>query len=127
MDVKVIIATHKKYDMPKDEMYVPLHVGREGKDDLGYVGDNTGDNISIKNPKFCELTGLYWAWKNLDAEYLGLAHYRRHFTLKKKSQRKKLIATFHNFPILRSLRALSKVAGNETQNSILTAPATKST
>lgn len=90
MDVKVIIATHKKYDMPKDEMYVPLHVGREGKDDLGYVGDNTGDNISIKNPKFCELTGLYWAWKNLDAEYLGLAHYRRHFTLKKKSQRKKL-------------------------------------
>ena len=35
MDVKVIIATHKKYDMPKDEMYVPLHVGREGKDDLG--------------------------------------------------------------------------------------------
>lgn len=90
MDVKVIIATHKKYDMPKDEMYVPLHVGREGKDDLGYVGDNTGDNISIKNPKFCELTGLYWAWKNLDAEYLGLVHYRRHFTLKGKSQRKKL-------------------------------------
>ena len=79
-DIKVIIATHKKYAMPKDDMYLPLHVGAEGKDDLGYTKDNTGDNISLKNPYFCELTGLYWAYKNLDNEYLGLAHYRRHFT-----------------------------------------------
>lgn len=84
MKTKIIIATHKKYDMPKDEMYLPLHVGREGKEDLGYVGDNTGKNISDKNASFCELTGLYWAWKNLDCEYLGLAHYRRHFTRKNK-------------------------------------------
>ena len=39
-------------------------------------------NISLKNPNFCELTGLYWAWKNLDANYIGLAHYRRHFCKK---------------------------------------------
>ncbi len=80
MKIRIIIATHKKYWMPKDEMYIPLHVGREGKPDLGYVGDNTGDNISSKNANYCELTGLYWAWKNLDADYIGLAHYRRHFT-----------------------------------------------
>ena len=79
-NIKVIIATHKKYEMPKDSMYLPLHVGAEGKDDLGYTKDNTGDNISLKNPYFCELTGLYWAWKNLDADYVGLAHYRRHST-----------------------------------------------
>lgn len=76
--------------MPKDEIYLPLHVGREGKDDLGYTGDNTGDNISQKNPSYCELTGLYWAWKNLEADYVGLAHYRRHFTVKSRSQQKKL-------------------------------------
>ena len=76
--------------MPKDEIYLPLHVGREGKDDLGYTGDNTGDNISLKNPSYCELTGLYWAWKNLEADYVGLAHYRRHFTVKSRSQQKKL-------------------------------------
>ena len=71
---KIVIATHKKYQMPDDELYLPLHVGAEGKSDLGYVKDNTGDNISLKNPYFCELTGLYWAWKNLDNEYIGLAH-----------------------------------------------------
>ena len=69
--------------MPNDDMYLPLHVGAEGKDDLGYIKDNTGENISIKNPYFCELTGLYWAWKNLDAEYIGLSHYRRHFSSKR--------------------------------------------
>ena len=81
MDIKIIIAAHKAYRMPEDEMYLPLHVGKKGKDDIGFIGDDTGDNISEKNPRFCELTGLYWAWKNLDAEYIGLAHYRRHFSM----------------------------------------------
>ena len=87
-NIKIIVATHKKYNMPKDEMYIPLNVGAEGKEDLGYAKDNTGDNISKKNPYFCELTGVYWAWKNLRADYIGLAHYRRHFSLKKKSKNK---------------------------------------
>ncbi len=83
-NTKVIIATHKKYKMPNDEMYVPVQVGREGKEDLGYQPDNEGENISSKNPYFCELTGLYWAWKNLNADYIGLTHYRRHFSISKK-------------------------------------------
>ncbi|MCD8371500.1 MAG: DUF4422 domain-containing protein [Clostridiales bacterium] len=88
--VKIIVATHKKYRMPDDPMYIPLHVGAEGKKDaegkeldLGFVKDNTGDNISFLNASFCELTGLYWAWKNLDADYIGLVHYRRHFGFSK--------------------------------------------
>lgn len=87
-NIKTIIATHKKYEMPKNDMYLPLHVGAAGKEDFGYTKDDTGKNISKKNPCFCELTGLYWAWKNLDAEYIGLAHYRRHFSLKRKSKDK---------------------------------------
>lgn len=79
MDIKILVATHKAYWMPEDDVYLPLHVGREGKQDLGFVGDNTGDNISVKNPNFCELTGLYWAWKNLHCDYIGLCHYRRYF------------------------------------------------
>ena len=81
----LFIACHKKCDLPNDELYLPLHVGAEGKESFGITTDNTGDNISIKNPLFCELTGLYWCYKNLDYDYLGLVHYRRFFTLKSKS------------------------------------------
>lgn len=80
--VKIFIATHKKYKMPEQKVYVPIHVGRANKNDIGYIGDNIGCNISNKNSSFCELTGLYWAWKNGDYDYLGLAHYRRHFSNK---------------------------------------------
>lgn len=80
MDIKIIVATHKKYWMPKDDIYIPLHVGHAGKEDLGYAGDDTGENISKKNSTFCELTGMYWAWKNLRADYKGIVHYRRYFT-----------------------------------------------
>lgn len=48
MNIKILVATHKKYWMPEDSVYMPIHVGREGKEDLGYIGDNTGDNISLK-------------------------------------------------------------------------------
>ncbi len=84
MNIQVIIATHKPYAMPEDPMYLPVHVGAAGKESIGFQPDNTGDNISEKNATFCELTGLYWAWKNLDADYIGLAHYRRHFSGKRK-------------------------------------------
>ncbi len=85
-NIKIIVATHKQYEMPSDAVYLPLHVGAEGKSDengnpldFGYAKDNIGDNISAKNASFCELTGLYWLWKNVEADYYGLVHYRRHF------------------------------------------------
>ncbi len=97
MNIKIIVATHKKYWMPDDSIYLPVHVGAEGKFDadgnpldLGYTKDNTGDNISSKNANYCELTALYWAWKNLDADYIGLTHYRRHFCYKKSSGDKQI-------------------------------------
>lgn len=79
MKTKILIAAHKKYDVPSSDLYLPLHVGCEGKETFGFEGDNSGDNISTKNPLFCELTGIYWAWKNLDCDYIGLVHYRRYF------------------------------------------------
>jgi len=83
MKTTILVAAHKPYRMPRASIYLPLHVGREGKNDFGYTGDNTGDHISGKNANYCELTGLYWAWKNLECDVLGLAHYRRHFAGKR--------------------------------------------
>ena len=80
MDIKIIVAAHKPYWTPSDPVYLPVQVGAAGRDPIGFQPDNTGINISEKNPHYCELTGLYWAWKNLDAEYMGLVHYRRHFS-----------------------------------------------
>lgn len=83
MNIKILVATHKDYFMPDDEIYYPVHVGKAlAKHDFGFTGDDTGDNISSKNPHFCELTALYWGWKNVDADYIGLAHYRRHFSFR---------------------------------------------
>lgn len=84
-DIKIIIATHKEYRIPNNKIYFPLYVGADlNKNNTNFTKDNTGDNISKKNPYFCELTGMYWAWKNLKADYIGLVHYRRYFTLYKK-------------------------------------------
>lgn len=79
MSVKVFTMTHKKFDEPSDSMYVPLHVGRALSADLGYIGDDTGENISALNCYYSELTGIYWIWKNYRAsEHVGVCHYRRY-------------------------------------------------
>lgn len=80
--IEIMIATHKKANMPNYNIYLPIHVGKENKKELGYIGDNTGKNISLKNPNYCELTALYWYLKNRinkNIEYIGLNHYRRYF------------------------------------------------
>lgn len=81
MNIQILVATHKEYRMPSDPLYLPLHVGAALHAPLPYSGDNIGENISVKNTGFCELTGLYWGWKNLPAsvDAVGLCHYRRYF------------------------------------------------
>jgi hypothetical protein len=74
--------------MPDDPMYLPVFCGatlrKPEEIPKGYQRDDEGDNISAKNPNYCELTSLYWAWKNLppEVEAIGLCHYRRHFSAK---------------------------------------------
>lgn len=94
-NIKIFLSYHKPSTLLKSEIFAPIHVGRElaKKDSVNYqwmldnmIGDNTGDNISEKNPNYCELTAQYWAWKNVDCDYIGFMHYRRHlnFNLEKK-------------------------------------------
>ena len=86
-DVKLIIAVHKECALPEDGLYMPLHVGAACSDQvLPFSRDDSGENISLLNPLFSELTGLYWAWKNLDFDWLGLVHYRRFFASRRRGR-----------------------------------------
>lgn len=73
--------------MVENTFYQPIHVGKEkSSQTIGIPGDNSGDHISGKNENYCELTGMYWAWKNLkNIDYIGLSHYRRYFDFNKNS------------------------------------------
>ncbi|EOH9119425.1 DUF4422 domain-containing protein, partial [Campylobacter jejuni] len=97
--VKILVGYHKPAVLLKDDILTPIHLGRAlatqaskdgemSKEDFEWmcenmIGDDTGDNISHLNRYFCELTGIYWAWKNYDKlgnpDYIGFMHYRRHF------------------------------------------------
>lgn len=82
--MSIFVAAHKQFSTKLGKGYVPIHVGKDiSNKELGFLGDNTGDNISSKNKNFCELTGLYWAWKNTTDDIVGLVHYRRYFFDKK--------------------------------------------
>ena len=83
MNNKIIIAVHKEYAFPKNDLYMPLQVGSLiSSKKLDILGDDNGENISHKNRSFSELTALYWAWKNEyfnESDFCGLVHYRRYF------------------------------------------------
>lgn len=76
--IEVYTCYHKPFFTPQSDILVPIQVGKSRSNvDLNITSDNTGDNISEKNPHFCELTATYWIWKNSKADVVGLFHYRR--------------------------------------------------
>ena len=77
----IYIITHKQTQLPSIQNYIPLLVGAVNHPELAkyYSLDSTGNSISEKNDSYCELTGLYWMWKNTSHKYYGLVHYRRFF------------------------------------------------
>lgn len=79
MKTEIYVCTHKKFKYKLSKIYRKLQVGAKNKEKLGYLDDSIGENISEKNANYCELTGLYWMWKNSDADIIGLVHYRRYF------------------------------------------------
>ncbi len=77
---RVLVAAHKPYWMPTDRLYLPVCAGGDRNGPIeGYASDAEGDSICQKNPRYSELTVLWWGWRNLDCSALGLVHYRRHF------------------------------------------------
>lgn len=102
-DIKILVCCHKPSPLPQSEYLLPIQVGAAcAQSDLGYQRDDRVlgkpcDNISQKNGNFCELTAIYWAWKNIktvfpDLKYIGLNHYRRYFSFYDSDWRKNYIA-----------------------------------
>ncbi|MBR3200196.1 MAG: DUF4422 domain-containing protein [Mogibacterium sp.] len=82
MSTQILAAAHNEKRVPDGTYCQPVMAGAAlmcGDIPPGYLRDDTGDNISDRNPNFCELTAMYWAWKNLDTDIIGLCHYRRYF------------------------------------------------
>lgn len=79
--IHIAIAAHKPYWTPSDSTYIPIQVGaiRSNKTINGFQRDDEGDSVSDLNPRYCELTALYWLWRNDSSDYKGLVHYRRYF------------------------------------------------
>ena len=102
--IKILIATHKPFKIPKGSCFLPIHAGRAialdkskdgiiSKSDFKWlkkhtIGDDSGNSISDKNRLYCEVSAIYWAWKNYEQlgnpEYIGLMHYRRFFVFNDK-------------------------------------------
>ena len=85
-NIKIFVCAHKEAPLPQHPYFLPLQAGAALHDHInGFQPDDEGDNISIKNPHFCELTCHYWAWKNLkNVDIVGLNHYRRYFDFTRK-------------------------------------------
>lgn len=100
-DIKILIACHKPAELPNNDLFLPIQVGaKNAKKRMRMQQDDEGENISDKNPTYCELTAQYWAWKNLKADYCGLCHYRRFLCFKpttaKRNNRNQIEASVMN-------------------------------
>lgn len=91
----LMVVTHKECDIIKESPYRPVIVGKGEFEMENAWRDNTGDNIAEKNPYYCELTALYWVWKNQSKNFdnIGLCHYRRLLTKKAASNTKETLLT----------------------------------
>ena len=83
-DIKIFVSSRIDLDAQTidNPLYIPVRCGAvyDNRENVKMIGDDTGDNISEKRMTFCELTVQYWAWKNVEADYYGLCHYRRYIS-----------------------------------------------
>ena len=88
--IKIGIAYHKQCTFYESDMFIPIQVGAaRSNSDFGIQKDSDGDNISFANAYCSEMSASYWLWKNCDADYKGLFHYRRFLSFRKQCPMKR--------------------------------------
>lgn len=93
--ITLYVVTHKNMESYLLER-TQIGVGDNKEISNVKIYDDTGDNISNKNLYYCELTALYWIWKNDFSDIVGLEHYRRQFVRGNELLNKKTVATLMN-------------------------------
>ena len=84
--------------------YIPVGLGGANFSS-GWLRDNTGDNISNKNPYYGEYSFHYWFWKNelnkiTDGNWVGFCAYRRFWLNDKLEINQDLKSNLRMFRIL---------------------------
>ena len=103
--IKIYVCCHRPFPVPETPLLFPIQVGAALAESRfeGYLHDDTGDNISALNRQYCELTALYWAWKNDDADWYGLFHYRRYLLPARNRRRPYIMAGMPTDRLIRRL------------------------
>ena len=87
-DIKIFVSNRidLNSELISNPLFIPVRCGAvfDSRPETTILGDNSGENISERRKTFNELTVQYWAWKNVDADYYGLCHYRRYMIFSKK-------------------------------------------
>lgn len=113
-EIKIFTICHKNSFIPSHPLLQPLQVGAiRGAHLDGMFHDDEGENISEKNPMYCELTGHYWVWKHIEAEYYGFYHYRRFLSFAEEELSHN---DFQDVVLNRADAATMKLLGYENEN-----------
>lgn len=79
-DLRLYIVTKNAIHFPKGAHFQPIQGGAAMASSLipGTIGDHTGDNVSLLNEYYAEISSMYWVWKNAKpSRHVGFFHYRR--------------------------------------------------
>ncbi|MBE7082228.1 MAG: DUF4422 domain-containing protein [Clostridiales bacterium] len=89
--INILISCHKDFNTLKNDVFMPIQVGAAINNTKinSFLHDNDSlDNISHKNKSYCEMIAIYYAWKNMSADYFGLFHYRRYLSFSENLYKK---------------------------------------
>lgn len=81
--LKIFSVYFDRRPLWKSDCVEPIQAGKARTgEDLGFLADDTGDNISAENARYGEMTAWYWVWKNYlpahpEIDRVGFSHYRR--------------------------------------------------
>jgi len=114
--IQLFVATHIQFDYQLASGYDYIRVGKNNF--VTQFSDSINEHISELNPYYCELTAMYWIWRNFNEpnSIVGLFHYRRllaadsHFDiLFKKPVTLEIIAAYlKDFDILLPIKIFHK-------------------